>query len=283
MSLLLNDRAMLVQLSIRQWTASKRDKRASRKVTDDNRVLDGMARVNKDLILSPELDAIHSLSGHIRTVFYQNTLPWAMDGAQILASQNYLPYINEFRTDKAQWDKLLDVFCKAYPLLRVKARGQLGSLYDPNDYPDVEQVRDKFSIDLAVMPVPSTDFRVAIASDELERIQKDLEQRLKNTQAAAMKEAWQRLFDRVQKIQEKLADPKAIFRDSLIENAQEICSLLPRLNFMDDPQLEQMRQEVEAALLIPPDALRTNVTTRENTAEKAKQIMDRMSVFMGAM
>ena len=53
MSLLLNDRAMLVQLSIRQWTASKRDKRASRKVTDENRVVDGMARVNKDLILSP--------------------------------------------------------------------------------------------------------------------------------------------------------------------------------------------------------------------------------------
>lgn len=282
MSIQLNDRALLVQLNISQWTATKRDKRASREVTDNNRVVEGMARVNKSLVLSTELEAIHSMSGFIRNKYYSNTLPWGMDGTQILATQNYLTYMTEFRNDRREWLSLVSKFCQAYPTLVAKAHNQLGSLYDSADYPDVDTVRAKFHIDLSVFPVPSADFRVSIASDELSRIQQDVEARVAKAQETAMREAWQRLYDRVQKIQEKLADPKAIFRDSLIENAQEIVNMLPRLNLTDDPQLEAMRREVESQLLIHPDALRTNVTTRESTAEKAKAIMDKMSVFMGA-
>ena len=44
---------------------------------------------------------------------------------------------------------------------------------------------------------------------------------------------------------EKLADPKAVFRDTLVENTKEVCSILSRLNFADDPDLETMRQQVE--------------------------------------
>jgi hypothetical protein len=80
---------------------------------------------------------------------------------------------------------------------------------------------------------------------------------------------------------EKLADPKAIFRDSMLENTREICALLPRLNFTDDPDLETMRQQVEATLLKHPEALRNDPDLRRDTAAEAKKIMDAMGVFMG--
>ena len=54
-----------------------------------------------------------------------------------------------------------------------------------------------------------------------------------------------------------------------------------RLNFTDDPNLEAMRQEVEATLLKHPEALRNDPDLRSDTASKAKEIMDKMSVFMG--
>jgi hypothetical protein len=80
---------------------------------------------------------------------------------------------------------------------------------------------------------------------------------------------------------EKLADPKAIFRDSMLENTREICALLPRLNFTDDPNLEAMRQQVEASLLKHPEALRNDPDLRHDTAVEAKKIMDAMGAFMG--
>jgi len=137
---------------------------------------------------------------------------------------------------------------------------------------------------MAVFPVPNNDFRVQIADDELNRIQAEVTQRVEEAQTVAMKEVWGRLFERVQHIAGKLADPSAIFRDSMLENAKEICELLPRLNITDDPNLEQMRQDVEAKLLNNnPESLRLDPRLREDKAKEAKEIMDKMSVFMGGL
>jgi hypothetical protein len=138
-------------------------------------------------------------------------------------------------------------------------------------------------MDMVVYPVPSSDFRVSIASEELTRIQQDVERRVRDAEQAALKEVWTRLFERVKHMAEKLADPKAIFRDSMVDNAREICALLPRLNFNDDPQLEAMRQEVESKLIKHPEALRNDPDLRRDTAAEAKVIMDKMSVFMGGV
>jgi hypothetical protein len=162
----------------------------------------------------------------------------------------------------------------------MDAQRILGSLYNAADYPSQADLRVKFSMDMAVFPVPSSDFRVAIGSEELSRIQQDVERRVKDAEQAALKDVWTRLYDRVKHMAEKLADPKAIFRDSMLENTREICALLPRLNFSDDPNLEAMRQQVEASLIKHPEALRNDPDLRRDTAAEAKAIMDKMSVFM---
>ena len=156
-------------------------------------------------------------------------------------------------------------------------------MYNDDDYPSVDVIKDKFKMDMAIFPVPSTDFRVQIASDELTRIQQDVEVRVKQAQQKAITEVWTRLYDRVKNMADKLADPKSIFRDTLVENLREQCNMLSRLNFTDDPNLETMRQQVEDSLLKHPEALRNNPDLRSDTALEAKSIMDKMSVFMGGM
>lgn len=280
----LTDRALLVQLTISQWSANKQDKRATADVNQRANAANGAARVHKSLLPGAvALDEVQRMAREIRQVFYTNTLPWGVDGMQMLPTDNYLGFMADFRSKRGTWYHAVDRFIADYPVLANEARMRLGGLFDPADYPDPQSVREKFSMDLAVFPVPTNDFRVNIASDELTRIQQDVEARVQQAQGNAMREAWHRLYERVEKIREKLADPTAVFRDSLIENAREICALLPRLNFMDDPDLEHMRQEVERHLVVHPEALRTNLTTRENTAQKAQDIMDRMSVFMGSV
>ena len=136
-------------------------------------------------------------------------------------------------------------------------------------------------MDMAVFPVPSDDFRVSIGDEELAKIQSDVETRVKNSAQQAMQEAWQRLYDRVKHMAEKLADPKAVFRDTLVENTKEVCSVLSRLNFTDDPDLENMRQQVEGSLANNhPESLRNDPDLREQKAEEARAIMDKMGAFM---
>lgn len=278
----LSDRALLVQLSVSQWTARKYDKKVTNEVATAHGTTTAAGRYNKSLLpMNDYLDRVHKKTTHIRTKFYENTLPWGIEGTMMLPTSNYLQFMTDFRKEKGEWQYLVDQFVGNYDQLRLDAKRLLGSLYDDADYPDETDVARKFKMDMAIFPVPNTDFRVAIASDELTRIQQDVEKRIADAQTTAMKEVWDRLYDRVKHMAEKLADPKAIFRDTMVENTKELCALLPRLNFMDDPNLEQLRQQVEASLLKHPEALRNDPDLRRDTAAEAKQIMDKMSVFMG--
>ena len=284
----LSDRALLVQLSISQWTARKLDKKATRQVADANHTTTAAGRFNKVLLpMNEYLERVHSKSGLIRTLYYDNTLPWGLDGMQILPTTNYLNFMTTFRKEKADWEFLCREFFDHYDQLKWRAKHDaqfsLGSLYNEADYPPLDDVKKKFRLDVAIFPVPTTDFRVQLGSEELNRIQQEVEQRVKSAQNTAMLDVWQRLFDRVSKIAEKCADPKAIFRDTLMENAREICDVLPRLNFADDPNLETMRQEVEAKLLHHPEALRNNPDLRRDTAAEARRIMNVMGGYMGVL
>lgn len=280
----LSDRALLVQLSISQWTARKYDKKATQEVASAFNTAKDAGRYNKSLLpMNDYLDRVHKKTTFIREKFYKNTLPWGIEGTMMLPTSNYLQFMTDFRKEKNEWQYLVDQFVGNYDQLREDAKRVLGGLYNDADYPTLTDVSQKFKIDMAVFPVPATDFRCAIASDELTRIQQDVEKRVADAQATAMKEVWTRLYDRVKHMAEKLADPKAIFRDTLVENLQEQCSMLSRLNFMDDPNLETLRQQVEGTLASHhPDALRNDPDLRRDTAAEAKAIMDKMSVFMGA-
>jgi hypothetical protein len=278
----LNDRALLVQLSISQWTARKFDKKATQKVADEFGSKVDQGRFNKALLpVNDLLGNVHKMSTEIRTFYYDNTLAWGVDGLQMLPTKNYLGFTTEFRAMKSRWERMVVDFNIEYPTLVREAQRVLGGLYDPNDYP--ADVRSKFGINLRFSPVPSDDFRVSIAGEELDRIRAEVRSSVSSSYETAMKDVWQRIYDRVQHMAEKLADPKAIFRDSLVDNIKEQCALLSRLNFMDDPNLEAMRQHVEGSLIKHPDALRNDPDLRRDTAAEAKAIMDKMSVFMGGL
>lgn len=280
----LSDRALLVQLSVSQWTARKYDKKVSKEVAVSHGTTTDAGRYNKSLLpMNDLLDRVHKKTTHIREKFYKNTLPWGIEGTMMLPTSNYLEFVTEFRKEKGEWEYIVREFVDNYDSLKADAQRILGGLYVEADYPSARDIEQKFSIDMAIFPVPASDFRVTIASDELTRIQQDVERRVAQAQQTAVRDVWNRLFEKVKHMAEKLADPKAIFRDSMVENARETCALLTRLNFTDDPNLEAMRQEVEATLLKHPEALRNDPDLRSDTASKAKEIMDKMSVFMGGV
>ncbi len=85
---------------------------------------------------------------------------------------------------------------------------------------------------------------------------------------------------RCAKIAERLAQPDAIFRDTLIGNADEVCDVLQRLNVTNDPDLESMRVRVKKELTrYTPDTLRDVPSHRQQTADRAADILKTMEGF----
>ena len=281
----LSDRAILVQLNISTWSANKLDKEISAETSAIKGAISNSVRTHKSLLpMCDLLDDIKKKASLIRTKFYDNTLPWGVKGIQILPTANYLTFMTDFRKERAEYEQLVNRFVPAYPQLVVDAQRFLGAAYKPADYPEAHEIGDKFKMDMQVMPVPNTDFRVNIADEELARIHDEVEARVKQAAKGAMMDVWQRLYDKVKHLAEKLDDPKAIFRDSTVNHLVDLCEMLPRLNVMDDPNLEAMRQEVEAKLAgYNPDTLRADVKVRQTVATEANDIAAKMAAFMGGL
>jgi hypothetical protein len=204
---------------------------------------------------------------------------------QIIKADGYLGYTQIMARHRTNWDRHVDKFLDQYPELRADAQQKLNGLYSHDDYPEPHKVAQKFSMDIAFFPVPdAADWRVNLSDDETEFLRKQIEEKVMASQGRAMKEAWDRIFKVVEKAHLRLSNPEGRIYESLVENARELCEILPSLNIADDPNLERMRQEVERELCdYHVDDLRKNEGVRLAVADKMKEIMDKMGPFMGAL
>ena len=278
----LNERAVLVSLNMSAWSARKLDKKVTSDVALQHATVSSVGNYHKKLLPdSPSLAAIAKHDGAIRTHFLANTLPWGLKGVHLLPSANFMDYMSDFRQQRVERERLVATFVREYPFLRLAAEKTLKGLFNMDDYPSPNAIADKFSLDLPITPVPENDFRVQLSGDEIDAMRQDLEARIKQSSEAAMQEVWDRLYSRVSNMVERLSDPEAKFHNSLVENIRDLCELLPKLNFSDDPNLEAMRQQVERELATyDPDMLRHNPVVREKTANEAANILKAMGAFM---
>jgi len=281
----LSNHALLMSLNISQWTARKRDKQETAALAARHGTSESAANVNKALLpMAHSLDRIHKLTGAIRTEFYKTTLQWG-EGQGILKADAYLTVAPRFGSLKNEWYDTVEHFLLDYPILHQDARVFLNTMYKEEDYPDVAQLRSKFSMDISfsTLPAPDDCRRIASLTGFADEMAKDIASQYAVREQSAMKEAWQRLYDTVSKTHERLKDPKNIFRDSLIDNARDLCSVLPTLNISDDANLETLRRDLEQSLCkYRPDDLRDDEVLREEVSDKMSDIMSKMGAFYAA-
>jgi len=280
----LNRRAMLANLSISQWTARKYDRKVSKEVAEKYNATQDAGRYNKVLIAQEEIKVISKVANAARTFHYFQTLPWNDNGDRILPAKNFERYQEGIEKFKRDFDDAVTRFIALYPALKDDARRNLNGLFNEEDYPATEHLRGKYSFRPTFEPLAlAADFRVdLIGAQAADAIRQDLETRTQDAQQKATAELYQRLYDSVKHMADKLADPEGIFRDSLVNNLVELCGVLPSLNFADDPELAALTDEVRDKLTnLDPQTLRTSVMFRGQTASDAGEILAKITGTAG--
>ena len=270
----LNDKAMLIYLNISFWTARKYDKRISQEIEDQYNA-DEAGRYNKILIAKEHLSNIQKIISAARTFHYENTHD---NGGRLLPSANYFNYVKSIQSFKDNFEREVTNFLRVYPNLKDEARQRLNGMFDEDDYPDVYILETKFNIKSIILPVPEADdFRVNLTDDEVEGVRTSIREQVEASTESAMKDLWKRLFKVVSHMSERLSDPENKFKNSLVENIEDLCELLPKLNITDDPGLAVAVNEIKAKLTKnDSQTLRDNDVIRNNTAFEAQKIMNKM-------
>jgi hypothetical protein len=279
----LTQKAMLVSVSISQWTARKQDKVASQKVSDDFGNAKEQGSYRKLLVAQTALKRTSSAVTAIRDYVASHTLPWNNNGYNMLPSVSYIEFTADLRKLINELNNAADEVADNYDALKDQGRILLGGLFNEDDYPTARQVRAKFSVSIEFTPLPAAeDFRVSLQGAEVAQIQASITENANRRIQSAMTDLYERLYKVVSKAADSLKDPKAIFHDTLIGNIVEITELLPKLNITGDPALEELRKIVEQKLChTEPAELRKDINARKTVANDAQAILDAMGAYMG--
>ncbi len=273
----LQEKAMLANLTVRMWSARKRDRKVGQEVEQAHQAKNA-GNFNKLLIDKDALKAIVAANTTLRDTHYKLTLPWGDNGDRLLPATMYFEYMKQMRDLIDVFNTSVKDFCKLYPQYRQEARSRLGTMYDPQDYPDASYLSSKFESRISILPIPeAADFRVDLGKDEVDEIRKDIEKQFAVQQEEAIKDLWSRLRDVTERIFERLHNPDAVFRDSLIENAQFACSMASKLNFTENADLETTYKDIQHRLCtVAPQRLRDDKELRRRVAEAAADILKKL-------
>lgn len=275
---MLQEKAMIVRLSISRWTARKFDRSVTREVAKNYGTSEESGRFNKKLIAKEALQSIERAANRARTFHYEQTLPWDDFGGRILPSKNFMEYSKGIRGFRIEFENSVKDFLKGYPEYRESAKKRLSKMFNPLDYPSSYEIGRKFGFGTSIEPVPhSDDFRVSLNKKEQSRIEKELTSNIEHRLKAANEDLFRRLSEVVKRFVDSLSDPETVFRSSLVENAEKLVELLPRLNVSDDKDIEKLRKEVSGKLIVhTPEDLRKDKGLRGQAVKDAKAILSKL-------
>jgi hypothetical protein len=276
---MITNKAMLAAVHISIWTATKHDRKVSRDVANQHGAQEKAGRYNKQLLMgAARLEDLRTLAGQIRQHFYKVTLPWSDEGLRLLPSHFLFDLTARMREFKADFSAGVDQFLDVYPSYIREARAELGSLFREDDYPSVDKLREKFNVNLEILPISTgDDFRVTMSAEEQARIAREIDANVRQRLTKGTDDLWKRLRDVVSHMVDRLNEPESRFHATLITNIHDLVSLLPQLNVNQDPDLERFATQIRARLCnYTAQDLKKDDLLRTSTAAEAAGIVAEM-------
>jgi hypothetical protein len=274
------DTTVLIRLKRKMFDPYAFDSYQTAKVEHETGVTKA-GRYNKRLFLDCfELSDTNSAFNDVYRYVNSNSVPWLDDGVRWV---HVGPAFMDFRAGVEQLIKVargkVDILASKWDMLVAKDMTRLGSLANSGDYPS--NIRTKYDIDFRVMPMPNvSDFRVAISDDDKQSLARAVE----DAKANATKHLISEMLEPLTKAAKKLAIPSgedgSVFRDSLITNISDVLERAKKLNFLNDPTVNQLIDDIDRSVgrySVAPDILRENTAARSQAHAQMSDIISKMA------
>ena len=288
----LNSDAMLASLHIAAWSGRLYDRDASTHVAVHHDASVSAGRYNKRLLPKAAFAALNAALNKARATHYEQTMPWDDKGARLLTVANYERYTGLMDGLREKMVRERARFIEDYQDNIDRARLELGRLFRIQDYPSSAALRTKFSIRYRIAPVPDADHFIAqLASDDTERVKRDIERQVGERLNGAVGDLYRRLGEAVERVSDRLREDgdgkPLVFRDSMIGNLRDLVDIVPRLNIFGDDELARLCERVKDRIAsVEPDALRPSRTfdpaARNRVKRDADALMERFAGYFAA-
>lgn len=289
----LHKRAMLVKITVRRWHSHATDEVVTADVAVRNKAKSGSGDYRKRLIPLEAMADIRTLEQSLRKLNYSLTLPFDNDGWRLMSSQAYFIYRDKITAMKNEYLAACKKFLSAWPEHVKNAALHLGTMYRAGEYPTVNELEDKFGVDMHVRAIPSGEnFMVDIGDEEAAKVKADCDALVAATIETAVKDIWTRtdppgfkmligrMIERLKAYKVTKDGVEGKFRDSLVSNIVELLDIVPLINITGDAQITAFCDEIRAGLVAnSAEVLRDDEKIRLATVAKAEAIFEKMQGF----
>jgi hypothetical protein len=273
--------AILCTLHVSVWAGTKTDRDAGDDLADHKHAKRGSAKVIKSLLGDCiELREVLRIGSAARTALKESTLPWIDRGARLVPVSRYtkiqgmlLDYQHAFYT---ALDTLVDVYSDRI----AQARVGLGAMFNEADYPHLDDIRSRFTLDFVFAPVPDNgDFRIKVADDAIADLQSQYAKAMDDTVKEGIGGAMSAACAVFEKLSERLTvldahdgyGSKPKLHASLVESIHEALDLVRDGNVIDNPYVEDAHRQLRnVANTLDVDELRASARIRQSAQQDIK-------------
>jgi hypothetical protein len=224
----------------------------------------------------PAFRAVTAVRGQIEQLWKAQSLPFPEPGIRLIRQDQLEPFarqIEDFQVELAEAVAELD---RHFGELKQAARQRLGSLYNPDDYPESLQGLFEVAYDFPAVEPPA--YLVALAPGLYEQEQARVTARFEEAVRLA-EDAFLAEFARlVAHLRERISgtnddgSPK-VFRDSAVGNLTEFFEKFRQLNVRSSDQLDQLVAEAQRVVRgVDPAGLRDSTALRGRVASELAQV-----------
>ncbi|MFM0386899.1 hypothetical protein [Paraburkholderia dipogonis] len=279
----IKSKVMLSSVTISAWHARCFDGKVTEEVEKSHQAK-GIGRFNKRLMPehAPSYKEAVSIGNRIRAYYYDHSLDYDQLGVRLLPTMIYMDFADHMRKLKDEFDLAVSVFLTDYLDLKEQARAELNGLFNEADYPSLAQMSGKFGIKMAVLPFPdASQFGIDLPENVLSSLQGEIDQHVLASISTANNDLVGRLYEATSKLADRLYAEGNVRLD-VTNQVRELCELLPKLNFSNDPKLTHILDQSKKHLAVHTAAdLKESRVLRSQVAAKAQEIEGLMAAFMG--
>lgn len=293
----LDARVMLVVLTTHSWGNRLKSHEAETVVAEHFEIAgmdsDEAGTYTKHPVKKEALAPIQKVFSKAKKIHYGRTLPWMDGGGRALKSDGYLAYMKFVREIKAELAAALEQVAMNWDKIVEEAKAKRKGLVTGDDYPTVDQFRERYSIEASILPLPMKgDFRVELPAEQVKEVMAQIEFQTQEAMQNAMTEVSNRIKGVAQRAALRLKNYKPAeqtedgkraesdFRDSLVTNIRELIEVLPTLNITGDKRIDEIEKDLRALARYEAKQLKEDAGLRRSTAMRAEAIVAKMEAFI---
>lgn len=245
----LHEKAVLVILNCSFSWGTVTDRRMTDETVSEAGATRGSIRVRKTLLPADSGKHVKAVQSAL-SEFYQyhvgKTYGTSIMGQRIMPSAFAMDYMQKFGEARKRGLDALQDLKNTYPVAIEQAKKLLGSAFNSDDYPPVDEIDRYFVFERKFLPVPSGDKIMGAlgeaASCEVDAFVQDM---LKTAASDARK----RLHDAVERMATRLTTKDAKIYDTMPQAINDLAVELPVIaGITDDKELADLVAEVKHTL-----------------------------------